>query len=316
MSEKMFENKEEEEERIKKQFEDHQKTSLFELLFKSPISVIKKKPLYSFLFTAPMGIIFALIGSFFFVPQNFWLIDDIILFSILIVITPPGILTYVRNRKIKKIESEFPDFLRDVAESNSSGMTLTKAVQTAAQGSYGPLTPQITKMNDQISWGISFNEALKRFSNRIKTPLIKRAVSLITEAERAGGDVTEILNAASTDAREIKKLESERKANMAMYVVIIYVSFFVFLAVILILYNSFIPVMARASSASAGGATGGLIAGDFNPELYKRVFFHASTIQGFASGLVAGKMGEGRLDAGLKHSFVLSIISYLIFFFI
>lgn len=316
MSEEI-EKSNEEEKRLRKEFKKYKKTSLLDLFFKSPISVIKKEPLYSFLVTTPIGIIFAIIGSFFLVTENFWLIDDVLLFSVLIIITPPGILTYLRTRRIKKIEQEFPDFLRDVAESNSSGMTLTRAVQTAAQGSYGPLTPEIVKMSDQISWGISFNEALKRFSDRIKTPLIKRSISLITEAERAGGDVTEILNAASKDAREIKNLEAERKSNMAMYVVIIYVSFFVFLAVILILYNSFIPVMARASSAtSGGGATGGLISGSFDPDLYKRVFFHASTIQGFASGLVAGKMGEGRLDAGLKHSFVLSMISYLIFFFI
>ncbi len=313
MSERNYES---EEERIKKEIEEYKETTVAEVFLKSPISVIKEKPLYSFFITIPIGVILFFIGYLFFVSQNFWLIDDLVLIIILLSIVPPGFLSYIRNRKIKRIEEEFPDFLRDIAESNSSGMTLTQAVQTAAQGSYGPLTSEVKKMSDQISWGISFNEALKRFSNRIKTPLIKRSISLITEAERAGGDVTEILNAAAKDAREVKTLEKDRKADMAMYVVIIYVSFFVFLAVILILYNSFIPVMARASQATSGGATGGLISGDFDPDLYRRLFFHASTIQAFVSGLVAGKMGEGRLDAGLKHSFVLSLISYLIFFFI
>lgn len=304
---------EDEEIKLEKEYEKFEKTSIIEL-FKSPFSVIKENPLFSFFITTPIGISFLVIGSLFFVTQDFWLIDDFVLFTTLIIITPPGLLTYLKHRRINKIEEEFPDFLRDIAESNSSGMTLTKAVQTAAEGSYGPLTSEVKKISDQISWGISFNDALERFANRIRTPLIKRSISLITEAERAGGDVTEILNAAAKDAREVKGLEKERKGNMAMYVVIIYVSFFVFLAVILILYNSFIPVMARASQTTTGA--GGLISTDFDPAAYRRIFFHASAVQAFASGLVAGKMGEGRLDAGLKHSFVLSIIAYIIFFFI
>ena len=42
-----------------------------------------------------------------------------------------------------------------------------------------------------------------------------------------------------------------------------------------------------------------------------RVFFHMSTIQAFFGGLVAGKMGEGTVGAGLKHSVILMISGYL-----
>jgi len=41
-----------------------------------------------------------------------------------------------------------------------------------------------------------------------------------------------------------------------------------------------------------------------------------STIQAFFGGLVAGKMGEGTVSAGLKHSVILLTSGYLAFKFI
>ncbi len=41
-----------------------------------------------------------------------------------------------------------------------------------------------------------------------------------------------------------------------------------------------------------------------------RIFFHMSLLQAFFGGLVAGKMGEGTIGAGLKHSMVLMASGY------
>jgi len=42
--------------------------------------------------------------------------------------------------------------------------------------------------------------------------------------------------------------------------------------------------------------------------------FHATVIEGILGGLVAGKMSEAHLGAGLKHSLLLILISFLSFF--
>jgi flagellar protein FlaJ len=34
-------------------------------------------------------------------------------------------------------------------------------------------------------------------------------------------------------------------------------------------------------------------------------------VQGFFGGLVAGKMGEGSISAGLKHSLIMMILGYV-----
>jgi flagellar protein FlaJ len=46
----------------------------------------------------------------------------------------------------------------------------------------------------------------------------------------------------------------------------------------------------------------------------KKILFHAVVIQAVIGGLVAGKVSEARLGAGLKHVVILLMIAFVIFF--
>jgi flagellar protein FlaJ len=48
-------------------------------------------------------------------------------------------------------------------------------------------------------------------------------------------------------------------------------------------------------------------------ELLKMLFFHCGVIQGICSGLVAGKLGEGNVIAGLKHAILLASAAFGLF---
>jgi len=281
---------------------------------KSPQQQIRKEPAYAMLISIPIAVVFLVLAGMEtgFTPA----FDNVLLFTIFIAIVPPGFLHQLRRRRVKRIEQYFPNFLRDVAEMNRSGMTLTKSVGTLSKGEYGDLTIEIARINAMLSWGISFEDALDKFADRVATPLIYRSVSLINQASRAGGNVPDVLEVAARDAYVLKMMEKDRASEMIIYVVIIYMSFFVFLFVIGILSYSFIPVMAEASiSANAVGGGAEKFMGIFDPEMFGRLFFHASLIQGFCSGLVAGQMGEGEVIAGLKHSVILSLIAWVSFTF-
>jgi flagellar protein FlaJ len=45
-------------------------------------------------------------------------------------------------------------------------------------------------------------------------------------------------------------------------------------------------------------------------EMY-RMFFHMTSIQAFFGGLIAGKMGEGTVNAGLKHSLIMMLCGFI-----
>jgi flagellar protein FlaJ len=313
MDEKMLEGLEND--RLLLEMEQARKWIELRLFLKSPMKEIKKNPVYGLFLSLPVALIFLIVGGLKTgLTPDF---DHILFFTIMIAIIPPGFLHYSLRRRVKKIEEYFPNFLRDVAEMNRSGMTLTKSVNTVARGEYGDLSKEIKLIDAMLSWGISFEEALEKFADRVSTPLIFRSVTLINQASRAGGNVPDVLEVAAKDAYTIKLIQRERGSNMIIYVVISYMAFLVFLFVIGVLTSTFIPVMAEAgkSAAAAGQGTEQFIS-EFDPEHLGRLFFHAAVIQGFASGLVAGQMGEGEMVAGLKHSVILSFIAWITFVFI
>lgn len=238
---------------------------------------------------------------------------DLFVFAALSAIGPYGFYHMRETNRIRGIDEKFPDFLRDLAESQRAGMTLPRALITSSKGVYGPLTPEIKIMAAQVEWGVSFDEALRRFAERTRTPLIERTCSLVREAAASGGNVVDVLSAASDDAREIKNIMFERKAQMSVYSLIVYIAFGVFLTVIGVLNSQFIPELAGATSQVAGSSLGGIQFGNIDVPAYQQLFFHAALIQGMGGGLVSGVMTEGHPLSGLRHSFIMTLMAYLAF---
>ncbi|RLF32133.1 MAG: type II secretion system F family protein [Thermoplasmata archaeon] len=240
---------------------------------------------------------------------------DYIVLSVIIFTGVYGIYEYLRLRKVRKIDERFPDFVRDLAESRRAGMTFTKAILHAAKGNYGVLTPEIQKIARQISWGSSVDDALNSFAKRVNTKLIRRTVSLIIEASRSGGNVADVLDAASRDAREIKLIDAERRAGLMSYVAVIYIGMGVFILIILVLCKSLLPAMTGAagaqlqSEAMNAGATGGRM----SMKDVTQLFFTAALIQTGLMGLVTGVFEEGTVVSGVKHSFIMLLVTWLAF---
>jgi flagellar protein FlaJ len=220
----------------------------------------------------------------------------------------------MRLHRVRKIDERFPDFVRDLAESRRAGMTFTKAIMHSSKGNYGLLTDEIKKIAQQISWGSSVNEALSAFASRVNTKLIRRTISLIIEAGHSGGNVADVLDAASKDAREIRLLEMERRASMLSYVAVIYVGMIVFLAIIAILSSTLIPAMTTQNSAGMATVVQG--GGGIKQEDITPVFFLATLIQGAGMGIVTGVFEEGNAIAGVKHSFIMVLITWIVFKFL
>ena len=233
---------------------------------------------------------------------------DFIIFALIVSTGVFGIYESLRLRRVHKIDSRFPDFVRDLAESRRAGMTFTKTIMYASKGNYGVLTPEIQKIARQISWGSSVNEALSAFAKRVNTKLIRRTISLIIEASHSGGNVADVLDAASKDSREIKFLESERRASMMSYVVVIYVSMGVFLLIIALLCTTLLPNMTGMGTAGSVGTGTSTELTEIVP-----VFFYSAIIQSLGMGMVAGVFEEGELVSGVKHCFGMVLVSWLIF---
>ncbi|MDI6916270.1 MAG: type II secretion system F family protein [Thermoplasmatales archaeon] len=235
--------------------------------------------------------------------------------SILCFVGPFPFYEYFRFRKIDKMEEKFPDFLRDLAEYWRGGLSMSTAVGTLAKGEYGALTGEVKKMATQISWGVSFHQVLRMLNERIGSGLVNRSVSLIEEADKAGGKISDVLVTASNDAREIKWLQLERKRNTSTYMMIVYVSFFVYLGIVGVMAALFIPAITGSTKeiTGGGGSIGGVSVSSINVPLMVFLFFCSAVVQGIGNGIVGGLMSEGKIVSGLRHAFIMVLVGWLVF---
>ena len=244
----------------------------------------------------------ALITTATFTMSDSLLLEDCVFLAIVVAVSPPAVLDYVDYRWRKSIDERFPDLFRTIVQAQQTGMTLPQALEEASRRNYGPLTAELKKMVNQMSWGLSFEEALQRFAKQVDTPLAQRTAPLIIEASRSGGHVEQVFGPMGSFLQATLMMEKERKAQTRPYIAIIYVAFFVFAFTIILLFKTFFVDMDSSPIIGFSSLTSG--------EAW-RIFFHMSVIQGFFGGLVAGKMGEGTIGAGLKHSAILMASGYI-----
>jgi flagellar protein FlaJ len=258
-------------------------------------------------FETKVIIILVICGVSLFIFNFLTLLSTLIsLISIGIVITGPAVFEYKRYRENKEIEERFPDFLRDITQNIKTGMTLTQAIKATKQTYYGDLTPHIKRMITKIDWAIPFDQILTDFSKK-STPLIQKTVSTILETYRGGGDITQVLVAASQTIKEINKIRKERYSSIYNQMITGYAIFFIFVGVLIILKNYLVPSLLSFGSVSIAGV------GDIS-EFYNTIFQWLILLEGFFSGLVVGKMAQGSMIAGLKHSLFLMGVGYGAFY--
>ncbi|MFC2174391.1 type II secretion system F family protein [archaeon] len=245
--------------------------------------------------------------SLIFQPENFnlWTLGGFFIMSV-----PFSFYIYVEHSRLASIEEHFPDFLRDIAEFKRSGVTLAKAIQNASSNDYGNLSPEVKKIALELSWGVSFEEAMQLLLGRVESPMIDRAISIITAAQSAGGEVTTILETVSADLRKLKELEAERKSKLSVYTMTIYAIYLLLLFIIIVLTESLVPAIPKMQAAGEflGGSVGSISEFEF-----RELLFQVTVLEALFAGLISGQMGEGKVTAGIKHSIILVIITLLAF---
>ncbi len=295
------------------------KSLAFKETIKRPLRPMLNNPMISLAVTVPIALLYVIIPVAMNIDSlrdtavmvNF--IDDRIVVALYITLIPLMLFHERKSRRKKKLEKNVPDFLKKLASTNETGMTLRDSIRLMAKSDTEALSKEIKKIWKDIVWGLEINDALVRFANRLRTSVVARSLTLITKANESSGDIGEVLLVAARDAASEQEMKAERSMTMMIYIVIIYMSFLVFVGVIFVISTTFLAEMAAAGERMASsGAQGGFL-GSFDLDAYTQLFKHAAIIQGVSSGLMAGAMGEGSVMAGLKHSVIMMTVGYIIF---
>ncbi len=236
--------------------------------------------------------------------------NDFFTFSLILIMGIPAFLLYfVDARRRDAIDKNLPHLLREVANAQKTGMPLPRAFTEAAKRNFGPLTPELKKVAAKLTWGIPFGEAMASFKVAVDTPLVRRAVVLILEAERSGGELEGIFDAARGHIQELLNIKEDREGQIKPYVYIIYAAFVIMNLVVAILFSTFFFQFADPSKTSESFKV------DIDIPLYKILFLHMILVEGLLSGIIAGKMSSGKAANGTTHSAIMLTIGWVIFKF-
>ena len=285
---------------------------------KNPFKLIRDNPYYTFAFSLPLSTAIIIYGMLVnpYIPgmdvKNwFFSIDDYIFIALMVALAPFAFFYEWGRRGIKTYMRLTPVFLSKLASANESGMPIYRAITMIAKTDTSPLRKEIEKIRSDLDWGISLTDALVRFANRLKIFEISRTMTLLNEALKSTGNVTEVLMISAKDATSAELLRRERMTSMFMYVVIVYIAFFVFIGIVYIISSTFLSTLAEsAAKVQATGQSFAMLQ-SVDVNLYRNVFLHAAVFQGLFAGMVAGVMGEGSLSAGAKHSLIMLVIAYV-----
>lgn len=217
-------------------------------------------------------------------------------------VSVPGFLAVKYDRERSRLENALPNFIRDVSEGRKIGLSPAGSIEQLYTRNYGSLTRHVKKVAAQLSWGLPLSRVISGFVSEVHSWLTKVVGTLMGEVIAVGGGDVASFQRLADFTRKIEGFESEKKSTLRPYVFVVY------MAGILIVVTTYIMVyLLRLPSMSAGSSLGITP----TPPATINLLLTAAIFESWVVGFVAGKMGEGSVAQGFKHSFILVLIGLI-----
>jgi len=258
-----------------------------------------------------LGVLISIYYSFKFItkPQ---IVNIILVLPFLFLLAPYLVMNLFRVKRVENKMEIVPRFLRDIVDNVESGMDIITAIKNTQTNEYILLNEDIKKFANQLSWGVDFEEALLNFSNNIGSKHLKHDFLLIIEARKVGGHVEKLLRELSEKINEENLRSKERRSNLASNTFTGYISFIIFLFIIIVVYNNLFVELGSSIMQSNSSLT------NSDPSqllVYLTLLIFLSYELAIFSGFLFGLMQEGNIIAGAPHVVALVVITFIAFFF-
>ena len=303
---------------VTRQLALYDRLSRIQTRLRDPLGTLRQSPELILYVSVPIVVAITAVRALLGGPLTLGRAEGLLVQFAVVVVSSFAIAYEYHRRRIERIEAVVPDFLDRLASVNQAGVAVIRSIDRVRESDLGALNPEIDRLWAELQWGASIETGLKRLEARVQTVTMSRVVALITNAMSASGQIARVLAIAAAQAKADRTLKRERRQEMLVYTIVIYVSFAVFLAIIVALDTVLLPNLPEAGigggGTPAGVPTGGLSGfGDVDVAAYQTVFRHTAYIQALVTGLIAGQMSRGDIRAGAVHATVLLVIAAVTF---
>lgn len=292
-----------------------------------PFGAIRRRPALVLVLTVPVGLTLAGLAAASGVatPTVEAFVTEPVATTVGLVVAPlltatvPLMLLHERERRRKReIAQRFPDVLSILASANEMGVGVVEGLELVTRWASGTLATELRKVRNDVAWTHDLRRALVSLADRLNVPQLTRTMALVAEGSRSSGDLHSLLEIAAGDTRARAKLERARRREVGSYVAIVVIGFLVYLLVIVMVGASYLdPIGELAASTTAPDRPAALAGiGSVPVDTYRMLFLHSALLQGFGSGLIAGKLAENDVLSGLKYSIglvLLTLVAFVLF---
>lgn len=158
----------------------------------------------------------------------------------------PDILAAGQARQRQAIMlRELPDTLDQVTMSVDAGLGFEAALSRAAGAGDGPMAEELTRMLREMQLGIDREHALRNLADRTDVPDLDSFVLAITQSERYGIPVAQVLRTQASEVRDKRRQRAEERALKIPVMLIFPLGFCIFPAMFIVMLGPAVIRMVR-----------------------------------------------------------------------
>jgi len=225
--------------------------------------------------------------------------------ALIVCVAPPAASAYLEAKNRYGLEKMLPIFLKDISEGRKMGLSPEKCIESLGNRNYGYLTKHIRKMSYQLSWGLPIRKVLSTFNHEVKSWLTKVIGSIVMEVIEVGGGTLQSFVEMSKFTHTIDELERSKRASLKPYIFIMY------FAAVLSVFSLFLTILFITQPLVPSNLANPVTTTQTTIGNTTNLLLTAAVFQSWVIGLVAGKMGEGSVAQGFKHSLILVTLTVL-----
>lgn len=132
--------------------------------------------------------------------------------SVVTAFVPRFILSWLRRRRMDKLEQQLPDALMMLAGGMRAGVSLTQAVQQLVIESQPPIAQEFDLVLREQRLGVPLDQALDNLDARVPLQSVTLTVSAMRIAGETGGQLAETLERAAQTLRNKLAMEGKIRA--------------------------------------------------------------------------------------------------------
>jgi tight adherence protein B len=128
---------------------------------------------------------------------------------------PIAVLRFMRTRRLRKFEEQFPEALDLLSRAMRAGHAFTTGIEMVASELPAPVGPEFRLLHDQQNYGMPLTEALHDFADRVPLLDARFFVTAVLIQRESGGNLAEILDNLTKVIRERFRVKRQMRVISA-----------------------------------------------------------------------------------------------------